>query len=108
MTGAPIPPGADAVVRFEDTDEGRALDNPTLQPSQSRAMPSQIGGEVLIYRGAGSGENVRQAGGDVRLGETVLRAGAIIRPAEIGVLASVGKARVAVHRRPRVAVIATG
>jgi molybdopterin molybdotransferase len=108
MTGAPIPPGADAVVRFEDTGEGRALDNPTLQPSQSRAMLSQIGGEVLIYRGVGSGENVRTAGGDVRLGETVLRAGVTIRPAEVGVLASVGASHVTVHRRPRVAVIATG
>jgi molybdopterin molybdotransferase len=108
MTGAPIPPGADAVVRFEDTGEGRALDNPTLQPAQSRATPSQIGGEVLIYRGVGPGENIRQAGGDIRSGEGVLRAGVTIRPAEIGVLASVGKAQVMVHRRPRVAVIATG
>jgi molybdopterin molybdotransferase len=108
MTGAPIPPGADAVVRFEDTGEGRALDNPTLQPAQSRATPSHIGGDVLIYRGVAAGENVRQAGGDVRLGDGVLRAGVTIRPAEIGVLASVGKAQVMVHRRPRVAVIATG
>ncbi len=108
MTGAPIPPGADAVVRFEDTGEGQALDNPTLQPAQSRATAFQMGGEVLIYRGAGPGENIRQAGGDIRRGEGVLLAGVTIRPAEIGVLASVGKAQVMVHRRPRVAVIATG
>jgi molybdopterin molybdotransferase len=108
MTGAPIPPGADAVVRFEDTGEGLALDNPTLQPAQSRATAFQMGGDVLIYRGAGQGENIRQAGGDIRRGEGVLLMGVTIRPAEIGVLASVGKAHVMVHRRPRVAVIATG
>jgi molybdopterin molybdotransferase len=108
MTGAPVPPGADAVVRFEDTSEGRALDNPTLQPGQSRAMPGEMGGIVLIYRGVREGTNIRQAGGDVRSGESVLRAGVTIRPSEIGVLASVGRASVPVHRRPRVAVLATG
>lgn len=108
MTGAPIPPGADAVVRFEDTGDGRALENSTLQPGQSRATPTQIGSDVLIYRGVTEGTNVRRAGGDVRLGDTVLRAGVTIRPAEIGVLASVGKATVLVHRRPRVVVLATG
>ena len=108
MTGAPIPPGADAVVRFEDTSDGRALDNPTLQPGQSRAMPGKMGEHVLIYRGAREGTNIRQAGGDVRSGDLVLKAGVSIRPAEIGVLASVGRASVPVHRRPRVAVLATG
>lgn len=108
MTGAPIPPGADAVVRFEDTGEGRALDNPTLQPGDSRALPSRAGGEVAIYRGVRPGTNVRTAGGDVRRGEIVLRAGTTIRPAEIGVLASVGKALVSVHSRPRAVVLATG
>jgi molybdopterin molybdotransferase len=108
MTGAPIPPGADAVVRFEDTGEGRALDNPTLQPGQSRAVSTQIGSDVLIYRGVQEGTNIRGAGGDIRLGDLVLRAGTTIRPAEIGVLASVGVASVPVHRRPRVAVLATG
>lgn len=108
MTGAPIPPGADAVVRFEDTSEGRSLDNPTLQPEQSRALPSQIGGDVLVYRSVPAGNNIRPAAGDVRQGETVLQAGVTIRPAEIGVLASVGKAHVSVHKRPRVVVLATG
>jgi molybdopterin molybdotransferase len=108
MTGAPIPPGADAVVRFEDTSEGRPLDNPSLQPGQARAVPVEINGEVAIFRGVRSGTNVRPAGGDVRQGETVLRAGATIRAAEIGVMASVGKAVVRVHRRPRVVVLATG
>jgi molybdopterin molybdotransferase len=108
MTGAPIPPGANAVVRFEDTSEGRALDNPTLQPGESRARPSREGGDVEIYRGVRPGTSVRAAGGDIRRGEVVLRAGMTIRPAEIGVLASVGKALVRVHRRPKVVVLATG
>ncbi|MEO8288103.1 MAG: gephyrin-like molybdotransferase Glp [Chloroflexota bacterium] len=108
MTGAPVPPGADAVVRFEDTNEGRVLDNPTLQPGESRAAPSRTGEDVIIYRGVGEGVNVRSAGGDVKQGELVLRAGVTIRPAEVGVLASVGKAMVRVHRRPRVVVLATG
>jgi molybdopterin molybdotransferase len=108
MTGAPIPPGANAVVRFEDTSEGRALDNPTLQPGESRARPSREGGDVEIYRGVRPGTSMRAAGGDIRRGEVVLRAGTTIRPAEIGVLASVGKALVRVHRRPKVVVLATG
>jgi molybdopterin molybdotransferase len=108
MTGAPIPPGADAVVRFEDTGEGRPLDAPALQPGDSHASPAQIGGQVLIYKGVGAGVNVRRAGGDTHKGDTVLTAGTTIRAAEVGVLASVGMERVPVHRRPRVAVLATG
>jgi molybdopterin molybdotransferase len=108
MTGAPVPPGADAVVRFEDTSEGRALDTPRLQPSAARALPAPAGGEVLVYAGVKSGDNVRPRGEDTREGEVVLRAGTVIRPAEIAVLAAVGKAEVRVHRRPRVAIVATG
>ncbi|HST03742.1 MAG TPA: gephyrin-like molybdotransferase Glp [Chloroflexia bacterium] len=101
MTGAPIPPGADAVVRFEDTSEGHT----TLAP---RALSDQQPGEVLIYTGVRAGVNVRSAGGDIHRNDIVLRAGTTIRPGEIGVLASVGMALVPVHRRPRVAVLATG
>jgi molybdopterin molybdotransferase len=107
MTGAPVPPGADTVVRFEDTSDGRALDNPGRLP-EVRAEPARIGGEVLIFVGTGKGDNVRLSGEDVRAGVPVLRRGVTIRPAEIGVLAAVGKARVHVHRRPRVAILATG
>lgn len=107
MTGAPVPPGADAVVRFEDTDEGRVLDDPHRQPA-SKAQPLNIGGAVLIYHGVKSGDNVRPAGQDIREGDKVLGAGTLIRPAEIAVLAAVGKARVQVHRQPRVAILATG
>ncbi len=108
MTGAPLPPGADAVIRFEDTSEGRALDNTHLLPQDAHAPSPKTGEDVLLYRSVEPGGSIRMAGEDVRQGELVLRAGTIVRPAEVGVLASVGCMLVKVHRRPRVAVLATG
>ncbi len=88
MTGAPIPPGADAVVRFEDTErEGDSVD---------------IQVEVLVR------ENVRLAGEDLRKGTLALRRGSRIRPQEVGMLATVGRKEVLVTRPPRVAILATG
>ncbi|MBA2595667.1 MAG: molybdopterin molybdotransferase MoeA [Chloroflexia bacterium] len=96
MTGAPIPPGADAVVRFEETEEG---DGGT----------SCLAGEtVQIYASVHPGENVRPIGEDVTVGETVLVRGTRVRPAEIGVLTTLNRTRATVHRRPRVGVLATG
>lgn len=108
MTGAPMPPGADAVVPFEETSEGRELRAAGLQPDKSRANSAAVGSSVEIYRRVGPGDYVRRAGEDVRQGERVLSKGANIRSAEVGVLAAVGKASVLVHRRPRVAILATG
>lgn len=108
MTGAPVPPGADAVIRFEDTSEGRALDNARLLPQDARAVPSTLGEDVLLYRPVQTGDSIRKAGEDTREGEKVLVKGTLVRPAEIGVLASVGAALVPVHRRPRIVVLATG
>jgi molybdopterin molybdotransferase len=88
FTGAPIPPGADSVVRQEDT-ELRA-------------------GEVLVRVAVPRGESVRAAGEDVRAGDTVLAAGAPIGPAEVGMLASLGRTLVHVHRKPTVAVLSGG
>ena len=88
MTGAPVPDGADTVVRVEDTDNG----------SES----------VTITRATATGTAVRAAGEDLRGGETVLETGTVLRPAEIGVLASIGRATVKVVRRPNVAVLSTG
>ncbi len=90
MTGAPVPPGCQAVVRIEDTD--RALD--VVRISNDR----DLGG-----RG-----NVRPRGEDVAVGATVFDAGVTIGASHVGTLASVGAARVRVHRRPRVTVLSSG
>ena len=95
MTGAPLPAGADAVVRFEDTSEG-------LPAGERRSDRIEVFSQVVV------GENVRSAGEDIRKGELVLAEGTVLRPQEIGVLASLGRARVRVIRRPRVAILATG
>ncbi len=88
MTGAAIPPGCDAVVPLEDTEDS--------------------GGRVRIRIPVDSGAHVRRRGGDVPAGRTVILAGTPLRPPEIGMLASFGKAFVPVYRRPRVAVLSTG
>ncbi len=88
MTGAPLPSGADAVVRFEDTDAGAET--------------------VEIRTGVPAGENVRFAGEDIRKGAVVADAGTVLRAAELGVLATAGRGRLRVVRRPRVAVLSTG
>ena len=98
MTGAPIPPGADAVVPFEETDE--VLRGPNEQP--------RPGGEVAIFKAAKHGANVRERGGDVRAGNRVIEAGRVLRASEIGVLSSLGLTEVAVFRRPVVAILSTG
>jgi len=99
MTGAPIPAGADAVVPIEETsDAGRSREERLGAPAR----------EVEVYVSFKVGDNVRLAGEDVRRGETVLAPGRVIRPQEVGVLASMGRTAVLVHRRPIVAVLATG
>lgn len=103
MTGAPLPPGADTVVRFEETDEPAG----GARKAGRRGDGARVH-QVAIYLPQGPWINVREAGEDVRRGETVLRAGAVLRPAEIGVLASLDRALVPVHRRPVVAIVATG
>lgn len=98
MTGAPIPPGADAVVPFEETDE--VLRGPGELP--------RAGEVVRVFKAALPGANVRPRAGDVVAGSTVIPAGRVIRPSEAGVLASIGLATVPVHRRPVVAILSTG
>jgi len=93
MTGAPIPKGADCVVRFEDTDE-----------SERKGNSSEVG----ILTEAVPGLEVRRAGEDITAGSLVLSKGTVIRPAEVGVMASLGLSAVKVIRRPVVAVLATG
>jgi molybdopterin molybdotransferase len=88
MTGAPMPPGADTVVPLEWTDGGIA--------------------QVAIRAPAEPGRHVRTAGEDVTPGTTVLSAGAHLGAQQVGLLAAVGRERVAVRPRPRVVVLSTG
>jgi molybdopterin molybdotransferase len=88
MTGAPLPDGANAVVRVEDT-EAQA-------------------GRVKIFVAAAPGLDIREAGEDVKAGELVISKGSILRAAEIGMLAALGRSYVSVRQRPVVAVVSTG
>jgi molybdopterin molybdotransferase len=89
MTGAPIPPGADAIIRLEDTDGGTA--------------------QVRVNIGAVRPElNIIRKGQNLRTGEVVLSRGRRLRPADVAMLAELGCGMVSVHRRARAAVLATG
>jgi molybdopterin molybdotransferase len=88
MTGAPIPEGADSVIRVEDTDAGES--------------------RVAIRDARDAGRNLRPRGEDLRLGDIAVPRGTTIGAAHLGVLATVGAAMVPVHRVPRVAVLVSG
>jgi molybdopterin molybdotransferase len=96
MTGAPVPPGADAVVKFEDTDE------------TDRKGRSETGAKIGITQPVAAGLNIRPKGEDISRGSLVLKKGTLLRPAEIGILASLGRPQVNVIRRPVVSVLPTG
>jgi molybdopterin molybdotransferase len=88
LTGGLIPEGADSVIRIEDTE--------------------REGGEIKCFKDPGSGAHIRRKGEDVRAGEAILDVGAIIRPPEVGMLATLGHAYVHVYQRPIVAILSTG
>jgi gephyrin len=89
MTGAPVPRGATAVVMVENTE--------------------QLDGRVKIHQSrVNEGENIRPIGADMRAGDLLVPSGTTLGPAEIGLLASLGHARVKVGARPRVAIMSTG
>lgn len=92
MTGGPLPEGADAVVKQEDTRGAE-------RPEDTR---------VEILAPASPKLHVFPKGDDIRAGQTIVTAGTLLRPQELGVLASVGVWRVKVHPRPRIAILATG
>jgi molybdopterin molybdotransferase len=96
MTGALLPDGADVVVPFEETNEG------TLKQTGEHA------GDIAILREIARGSNIRKKGEDIVEGDLVIPKGTFLRPAEIGVLASLGMTEVPVIRKPVVAVLATG
>jgi molybdopterin molybdotransferase len=88
LTGAPLPPGSDAVVPQEEV--------------------RRDGARVVLTRPVRPGAYVRRRGEDIRPGDRMLEPGALLRPAALGVLAALGRAQVRVHRQPRVAVLSTG
>lgn len=90
MTGSPLPPGADAVVKVEDTD--------------GEATP----GQVTVRRSVEAKRHVRSAGQDMRVGDLLLEVGDPIQPGTIAVLAALGHSEVLVRRRPVTAIVTTG
>jgi molybdopterin molybdotransferase len=88
MTGAPVPAGADTIVPVELTDAGTV--------------------SVLVREAPAAGVHVRRAGEDAVPGDVVVAAGTLLGPAAVAAVASLGRAIVRVHRRPRVAVVSTG
>lgn len=88
MTGAPVPAGADTVIRREDTDDGRHT--------------------VVIHAARDTGRNIRRKGEDFTAGSTLFARGETLGAAHVGALASAGIREVEVHRRPRIAFISSG
>ncbi|MET8567796.1 gephyrin-like molybdotransferase Glp [Streptomyces sp. NPDC004783] len=107
MTGAPLPPGAETVVPVEWTDGGLG-EGPAAGMRARSLAPEGAEGQVRVYRPAEAGAHVRTAGSDVRAGDRALRAGTVLGPAQIALLAAIGRGRVRVRPRPRVVVLSTG
>ncbi|WP_254878563.1 gephyrin-like molybdotransferase Glp [Streptomyces sp. NA04227] len=107
MTGAPLPPGADAVVPVEWTDGGLG-EGPVESMTAHSLAPGGAGGEVRVFKPAAEGAHVRRAGSDVRAGERALRAGAVLGAPQLALLAAIGTPAVRVRPRPRVVVLSTG
>jgi molybdopterin molybdotransferase len=98
MTGAPMPPGADSIVPFEETDEVLRAPN---EPASKAAT-------VKVLKAAKPGANIRYRAEDIREGAVVIEAGRPVRASEVGVIASIGLSEIPVYRRPVVAILSTG
>jgi molybdopterin molybdotransferase len=96
MTGAQMPQGANAVIPVEDTDFA------------SREAGTSAPKTVSFARKIKSGENVRPRGMDIRAGEIVLQKGRMLKPQDLGLIATLGVAHVEVFKKPRVALISSG
>ncbi|SED55190.1 molybdopterin molybdochelatase [Streptomyces sp. 2231.1] len=107
MTGAPLPPGAEAVVPVEWTDGG--LGEGPVSGMRARSLaPEGAAGHVRVHRPAEARAHVRDKGSDVRAGDLALEAGTILGPPQIALLAAIGRGTVRVRPRPRVVVLSTG
>ncbi|MFE1590485.1 gephyrin-like molybdotransferase Glp [Streptomyces sp. NPDC058737] len=107
MTGAPLPPGAEAVVPVEWTDGGLG-EGPVAGMRARSLSPEGAQGHVHVYRPAEERAHVRAKGSDVRSGDRALAAGTVLGPPQIGLLAAIGRGTVRVRPRPRVVVLSTG
>ncbi|MEU6773271.1 gephyrin-like molybdotransferase Glp [Streptomyces sp. NPDC046759] len=107
MTGAPLPPGAEAVVPVEWTDGG--LGEGPVSGMRARSLaPEGAQGQVRVHRPVGARAHVRATGSDVKAGDLALKAGTILGPPQIALLAAIGRGTVRVRPRPRVVVMSTG
>ena len=97
MTGAPMPAGATAVIPVEDTSDD-------WQKGETAPLPATVG----ICRELRAEENIRRAGENIAAGQTIMTAGALLGPAEIGMLAGIGSAKVEVIRQPKVVILSSG
>lgn len=97
MTGAPVPDGADGIIPVEDTDG-----------DWSKAIITPLADHVALYRPVEAGEAIRQAGENIRTGETILKKGTVLGAAEIGMLAAIGQRMIPVIQQPRVVILSTG
>src|SRR5205085_3166042 len=103
LTGASLPPAADAIVPYEYTD-GTGFGGWSAQAHGQVATERS----VRVFRPVAPGDNVRYRGEDQKKGEVILRAGTAVRPAEVAGLAGLARTHVWVYRRPRVAIVSTG
>ncbi|HEX5824289.1 MAG TPA: gephyrin-like molybdotransferase Glp [Candidatus Limnocylindrales bacterium] len=105
-TGAPLPPRADAVVQVELTTPAAADGTPAGERGRDATGP--LPPAVLVHAAVPAGASIRRAGGDLPEATTILRAGTRLTPAAVALAAGSGNETLRVHRRPRVAVLATG
>ncbi|GAA1985616.1 gephyrin-like molybdotransferase Glp [Kitasatospora viridis] len=103
MTGAPVPPGAEAVAPVEWTDGGTGSGR--AAQAMTAARPDE---EVRVRQEVRDGAHIRRRGSDVTAGSTVLTAGTVLGPTQLGLLAAIGRGSVTVRPRPRVVVLSTG
>ncbi|MEV7775341.1 gephyrin-like molybdotransferase Glp [Kitasatospora sp. NPDC086791] len=103
MTGAPVPPGAQAVAPVEWTDGGTGTG--VAAAAMTAPLPDE---EVRVLRPVAEGAHIRRRGSDVAAGSKVLAAGTRLGPTQLGLLAAIGRATVKVRPRPRVVVMSTG
>jgi len=112
MTGAPVPQGADAVIRVEDTQVVADTLSPNSLPQAGErdavSLHEKILGRVQINVVVKSRNDIRDRGENMKQGEVVLQAGTEITPGVVGMLAMVKAASVQVYRQPRVAILSTG